>query len=240
MNGRVTQRRLARLLNRYTPLDAYFSVLEYLHPERVSGKRKLQNARPIGGIYLVDVEAPGFHMVHRGRRLRDGEICPVCLELARQRTIFYAELIEQYYQLVRIQFSGWRGFHIFTLDFYHWDWAQFKPESPVKSFEKARYRFTMALQSQGMILDRRHFTVSVDPLRIVRIPETLHGRTGLAATLIGGRKDLERLTIREIIGLASPSTRIHPETPTSTKDGGQASMNIPQKRLQPAGRGWRL
>ncbi|MGD0978213.1 MAG: hypothetical protein ABR962_03630 [Candidatus Bathyarchaeia archaeon] len=40
--------------------------------------------------------------------------------------------------------------------------------------------------------DRAHFTVSVDPMRVVTVPNTVNGKTGLICTFIGSPRDLER------------------------------------------------
>jgi hypothetical protein len=41
--------------------------------------------------------------------------------------------------------------------------------------------------------------VSVDPMRIVTVPNTMNGKTGLVCSYLGTVKDLDNLTILEIV-----------------------------------------
>ncbi len=50
LRRRINQKALWRLCNRYAPTHVYMSVLNYLFPERVGGKRKAKYAYPVGGV----------------------------------------------------------------------------------------------------------------------------------------------------------------------------------------------
>jgi len=47
-----------------------------------------------------------------------------------------------------------------------------------------------------------HFTVSVDPMRVVTVPNTVNGKTGLICRFIGTPKDLELLGIAELLDMS--------------------------------------
>ena len=56
--------------------------------------------------------------------------------------------------------------------------------------------------------DRSHFILSVDPLRVVTVPETLNADTGLVCILVGGVEDLERRSIHELLNHSSPTSYV--------------------------------
>jgi hypothetical protein len=58
------------------------------------------------------------------------------------------------------------------------------------------------LQKQTHVFDRVHFTVSVDPMRVVTVPNTINGKTGLVCRFIGSPKQLEKLTVPEIVEMS--------------------------------------
>ena len=78
----------------------------------------------------------------------------------------------------QIIFSGRRGFHI-----YYWDWEDIdfnilNPAKRIEKFSQTRERIIKDLHSKSVEVDS---TVTSDPWRILRLPGTLHGVTGLAA-----------------------------------------------------------
>ena len=75
-------------------------------------------------------------------------------------------------------FSGRQGFHV-----YYWDWNTHKiidlhPLDRVKEFVVERKRRLKELSERGVIVDSQ---ITLDPYRIMKIPGTLHGETGLVA-----------------------------------------------------------
>ena len=86
-----------------------------------------------------------------------------------------------------IVFSGRRGFHI-----YYWDWGDIDfnklgPQQRVVEFAANRKRIIKDLFSENIEVDS---SVTADPWRILRLPGTLHGETGLAATSISNLMNL--------------------------------------------------
>jgi integrase len=100
------------------------------------------------------------------------------------------------------------------MDFDYHDWAPYREEDPIWCHHAARLKFTKLLQKQTRVFDRAHFTVSVDPMRVVTVPGTLNAATGLVCRYIGTRKDLEKLTIQELLEKSKEYDRFHgyPET----------------------------
>ena len=86
-----------------------------------------------------------------------------------------------------IVFSGRRGFHI-----YYWNWEDIDfnklgPKQRVLEFIFNRKRIVKDLFSKNIEVDS---TVTADPWRILRLPGTLHGETGLVATSISNLVNL--------------------------------------------------
>jgi hypothetical protein len=67
----------------------------------------------------------------------------------------------------------------------------------------ARFKYTKLL-ADLVPLNRPHFLLSTDPMRIISLPYSSNVESGLVCTPIGDRRVLERLTIDEIIRLANP------------------------------------
>jgi len=191
------------------PLHVYFSILNWLFPERVGKKYKARYCGPLNGEYVVDVDSYVIFWKHEHKLNEQWRICPECLNMSKRLTLQVCEAIEKYYAKVAVVFSGRLGFHIHVLDFDYHDWAGYREDDPVWCHSAARFKFTKLLQKQTHVFDRAHFTVSVDPMRIVTVPNTLNGTTGLVCRYLGNRKDLERLAISELLERAKEFCKFH-------------------------------
>jgi hypothetical protein len=210
IRNRINPKALWRLCAKYAPAHVYMSVLDYLFPERVGLKSKAKNAYPIGGEYVVDVDNYLFRGIDNHEHPRTW-ICNTCLEIARRYSIRLSEIIEENYSNIMIVFSGARGFHIHVLDFKVGDWTFYNEHDPVKSHEVARFRYTLHLSRQlDTRFDEPHFTLSVDPMRVISVPYTLNASTMLVCRPIGSRLDLERKSVTRILDEANPSLEIWP------------------------------
>lgn len=129
-------------------------------------------------------------------------ICPECLDMAKRIALQLCEVIQQYYSKVAIVFSGCAGFHVHVMDFDYYDWVQYHWNDPIWAHSAARFKFTKLLQKQTHCFDRTHFTVSVDPMRVVTVPNTLNGKTGLVCRFIGTPIDLKLLSIDELLEIS--------------------------------------
>ncbi|MDH5686337.1 MAG: hypothetical protein OEZ48_00505 [Candidatus Bathyarchaeota archaeon] len=199
--NRLSVRDLRYLCVKYAPVHVYFSVLDWLFPERVGRKYKANHALPLGGQYIFDVDSHNVWASHNHHNR--GAVCPGCLHNAKFFTIHVCEAIEQNHSNLMIVFSARKGFHIHVLDFNLRDWTYYNERNPIKSQEVARFRYTRLLAG-FLPVNRPHFLLSTDPMRIISVPYSLNAETGLVCVPVGNRKTLERLTIEEIIKMASP------------------------------------
>lgn len=208
--NRLNTRELQKYCVKYKPLHVYMSVLDWLFPERVGKKYKGQYARPVGGEYAVDVDSYVSRKRHHHFFYSDiREICFECIEIARQATIQACEKIEEYYSDIAIVFSGKRGFHIHVFDFNVNHWTYYNHKNPIKSHEVARFKFTKKLVHDTFVFDRNHFILSVDPMRVLAIPNSLNAETGLICFHIGNRKDLEARSVHDIIESSNPALFVY-------------------------------
>ena len=190
----------------YAPKHVYFSVLNWLFPERIGKKYKGNYCLPIGtGEYVVDVDS---YLVHKWHPHYDvsklWNVCLNCLENSRDLTISACQAIEWYYSKLAIVFSGRSGFHIHVLDFDPKDWTTWDFKDMVKCHAAARFKFSKTIGLQAYCFDRAHFILSTDPMRLITVPNTLNGETGLKCVYIGNRKDLEQQTIENLLWKANP------------------------------------
>ncbi|MEM3424953.1 MAG: hypothetical protein QXI42_03940 [Thermoproteota archaeon] len=208
LRSRVDEKALWRLCARHAPSHVYMSVVNYLFPERVGLKSWGKHAYPVGGEYVIDVDNYLFRGMDTHEHPRTW-VCMACLEVARRYTVRLCELVEENYENIRIVFSGARGFHIHVLDFNVKDWTHYDEHDPVKSHEVARLRYTLHLARMlDAMFDEPHFTLSIDPMRMISVPQTLNASTGLVCRLIGNRMDLERKSVMRILDEANPSLAI--------------------------------
>ncbi len=204
------------LSSQYAPLHLYMSVLDYLFPERVSGKKNT-NAYPIGGEFVIDVDSYLYYKGHI-HALNSFSVCLECLEISRRLTIQVCDEISRYYSKFGIVFSGRRGFHAHVFDFDVKDWTRFDPKDPLRSHASARFKFLKVIAPTTYCFDRHHFIVSVDPLRVISVPMSINGETGLICTFIGARKDLERRSINSIFEESRPERFIFNVAPIPARE----------------------
>jgi hypothetical protein len=179
------------------PVHLYMSVLNWLMPERVGKKSSANGAYPIGGEYVIDVDF--IQMWRPFGNHASNSIHFSGLQRAYDRTFEVTDKIKENYSDIRIVFSGKRGFHIHVLDFNVRDWTHYDEGNPIKSHEVVRFLYTRHLQSACGGFDRHHFLLSSDPMRVMTVPGSLNGETGLICFDAGSPTDLERLTLAEVV-----------------------------------------
>lgn len=184
---------------KFKPQHVYFSVLNWLSPERVGKKYKARYCVPLNGEYVVDVDSHLVRFKHKHKVDEHWYVCEECLEMSKRLTLQLCEIIHTYYSDLAIVFSGCQGFHVHVLDFNYHDWVGYREKDPIWCHHASRFKFTKLLQKQTHVFDRAHVNVSVDPMRVVTVPNTVNGKTGLVCSFLGSQKDLERLTISEIL-----------------------------------------
>ena len=212
------------------PLHAYFSVLNWLFPERIGKKYKARYCVPLNGDYVIDVDSYIVLWKHDHRIDEQWKVCPECLDFSKYLTLQLCQIIEKYYRKLAIVFSGRMGFHVHVLDFEYSDWVPYRERDPIWCHHAARFKFTKLLQKQTHVFDRAHFTVSVDPMRVVTVPNTLNAETGLVCSYLGDRKDFEKLTILDLLDRSKEYAKFHryPEALESSAPKGLGT-NGPMK-----------
>jgi len=85
------------------------------------------------------------------------------------------------------------------MDFHFKDWVSYREHDPIWCHSASRYKLTRLLNKQVQAFDKYHFNVSVDPMRVITVPNTINGKTGLRCTYLGNQKDFAKLTIPEIL-----------------------------------------
>ena len=126
-----------------------------------------------------------------------------------------AEVIEENYGDYPIVFSSKRGFHIHVFDFDYKDWCNCNFKDAVKCQEAARYRYAKLLKLNHNLFF--NFVTSVDPMRVMRIPGSVNGWTGLIALPIGKRGDLERISISHLLARADACNTLFSWLPATTE-----------------------
>jgi hypothetical protein len=208
MRPRLGFRSLRQLCGTYTPVHVYMSVLNWLMPERVASRRRSKGAYPIGGEYVVDVDHYLNYQYHP-HHTEEESVCLGCLSNAKQLTHEVLDVIRQYYEDIRVVFSGSKGYHIHCLDFEVTDWTHYDPRNPLKSHEVARRRFTEVIKSScPRVFDDSHYVLSNDVTRVISFPESLNGETGLTCSYLGRPRDFERFTVKGILGKARASKHV--------------------------------
>jgi DNA primase catalytic subunit len=199
--NRLNPKFLRYLCVKHAPVHVYFSVLDWLFPERVGKKYKAKYAVPVGGAYIFDVDCNNVWVPHNHNKWRP--VCTECLYISKNLTLHICEAIEENYRDIQIVFSGRRGFHIHVLNFDFRDWTHYNPKNPIKSHEVARFKYTKNLSSCCYGFNRPHFIVATDPMRIISLPNSLNGESGLVCLPLGNRKSFEKLNIESLIQRAS-------------------------------------
>jgi len=198
IRNRLNFKSLKKYCVHFAPAHVYMSALNWLMPERVGSKQKAKHAYPVGGEYVVDIDSYLFWRPHSHFADRNG-VCVGCLSISQDSTLRLVEKIEENYSDIHIVFSGERGFHVHVLDFNLRDWTHYDERNPLKSHEVARFLYTKQLKSVCGGFDKHHFTLSADVMRVITVPESLNGETGLICSHLGNRRDFEKLSISDIL-----------------------------------------
>jgi DNA primase catalytic subunit len=198
IENRINENELRFYCYKLRPTHVYFSVLNWLFPERVGRKYKAKYCIPLNGEYVVDIDSYLAHFPHIHRYNKEWNICERCLLQSKILTLNVLETLEHYYKDFAVVFSGRSGFHVHVLDFNYRDWVGYRESDPIWCHHASRFRLTRVLQKQTRVFDKAHFNVSVDPMRVVTVPNTINAKTGLVCRYLGNRKTFEKLSIPQI------------------------------------------
>lgn len=156
---------LRNKLIHYAPLSAYFTPVKWLNPIYVARTKDELDVMLSSPLYFdIDMQ----------------DLTPASFSEAKRDTILLIEFLKE--KCGRhpdlIIFSGRQGFHV-----YYWDWdaneiIRLSPQDRLIEFKKRREDILREIKKKDIIVDER---ITADPYRIMKIPNTLHGKTGLIA-----------------------------------------------------------
>ncbi len=166
-----SSKKLIELFSNSMPTDVYVSTSSWLNPVNLPRIKDTKKPSPI----LLD------HLV-----VFDIDIMPFCLlrlEEARQATFNLRNwLIDNTdIQIKHITFSGSKGFHIIADDPDRESFSEPDPKLREEKVKSQRKQLLNQVIEAGHPVDK---VVTADTRRIIRLPGTVHGKTGWICTII--------------------------------------------------------
>ena len=166
-----SSKKLFELFSNSMPTDVYVSTSSWLNPVNLPRIKEIKKPSPI----LLD------HLV-----VFDIDIRPFCLlrlEEARKATLHLKNwIIENTEIKIRhITFSGSKGFHIIAEDPDREPFSEPDPRLREDKVRSQRKRLLDRVIEAGHPVDN---VVTADTRRIIRLPGTIHGKTGWVCTII--------------------------------------------------------
>ncbi|MHA2246622.1 MAG: hypothetical protein ACXADY_16895 [Candidatus Hodarchaeales archaeon] len=180
------EKQLTKFINKLInpPAHVYSTLLQFLDVSHLTTKQK--PAICLSGPFVVDFDIQGHTLYFRNE-----------LESLKQDILDVTDLLHDWYSVSEFAyvFSGHRGFHLYVLDFpqrclrsSYWGYQRERYES------QQRHRITWQLRLVGLAFD---YPISTDTRRIIRIPGTLHGATGLRCLKLGSEKELWKFELED-------------------------------------------
>ena len=164
----LTRKSLYNIIVRLAPKNAYFTPVKWLNPIYVGKTKKELDVMLSSPLYFdIDMDKLQTPTFSEAKRTANELVKFIWVEYNRTPD--------------RVVFSGHQGFHI-----YYWDWdstriLKLAPSERILSFRRNRKKIVDKLAKRGIIVDDQ---ITFDPYRILKIPNTLHGDTGLVAKSI--------------------------------------------------------
>lgn len=162
---------LVKAFRNSTPTDVYVSTASWLNPIELPRLRDQEAAYPILLDHLVvfDIDVPPF--------------CIANMELARQSAIDLYEWMKdkEEYAFSHVAFSGSKGFHLFYHDLAREKFQIPDPKEREEKVRSERKRLLDLVVSAGHTVDTK---ITADTRRIIRLPGTVHGRTGWKCSIV--------------------------------------------------------
>jgi len=171
----------------FPPKHIFYSVLRWLDPKNIGPK--YVRAYCLGGPLLFDIDVINVFSCNED-----------ALDEAKRQTLALADFIsdELGYTDFLFVFTGRRGFHVYVQDFDMMDFVHdFNPLHREKYERSVRKYIAELVLKQGFKIDAQ---VTCDTRRVVRLPNTLHGGTGLQALPLS-RSQLENFRIEDALVL---------------------------------------
>ena len=162
---------LQKSFGRIPPTDLYYGTSEWLEPMGLPRLRETKKPAPI----LLD------HLV-----VFDIDKTPFCrrrLESARKVADSLLNWLEknENLELKYVAYSGSKGFHIVLKDLDREKFSLPDPRKREQFVKDERKKLLQRVLDAGFDVDK---TVTADTRRIIRLPSSLHGKTGWVCTII--------------------------------------------------------
>lgn len=170
-----TREKLYAALARMVPRNAFFTPVKWLNPIYVrKSKKELDVMLSFPLFFDIDMkqlEKPTF-------------------DEAKNDVEKLIDYIKQKYGLSPdlVVFSGRQGFHVYYWKFNKEELIKESPNKRLSEFKRRRSEILQEIKVADITVDYR---VTADPYRIMRIPNTLHGETGLAAKPVRDLRNFE-------------------------------------------------
>lgn len=149
------------------PKNVYFTPTQWLDPSNIRRTKKEIRDYLLSSPLYFDIE---------------GSVSDV-YKTAKDRVSKLMAYIKEKYDRSPswIIFSGRRGFHV-----YYWNWDDIprkyhSAQDRIKLFIRSRKIILREIKKASIYVDE---VVTADPWRLLRVPGTLHGKTGLSATFV--------------------------------------------------------
>lgn len=197
------------------PFDVYYSVACWLNPHKLGSRTQgkiLENIF-ISSDLVFDIDVNGEEIQN--------------LEQARKQAIGLKNLlISKDFDVRYLAFSGSKGFHVVSNN----PWDNEKGfEDPTKREKDAiekRKQIVKEARAEGLFFDEK---VTIDTRRIIRLPGTIHSKTGLACTVLNDSQ--ARLDMDKIFKLATVNNIIAPRIPRVGENDQGSLLRRPAKSM---------
>ena len=161
-----SQNTFRKAIAKDNPSDIYFSTSSWLEPIDLPNLNDETKPHPIllNHLIVFDIDFAPLSLEN--------------LEQARVTTLNLHKWIQKHYdyELMSISFSGSKGFHLFYND----------PDRSLFSIENSKERETAVRENRNKLLQEVLLTgfkvdprITADTRRIIRLPGSIHGKTGL-------------------------------------------------------------
>ena len=153
-------------ISRDNPTDIYFSTSSWLDPVNLPRLSDETRSHPIllNHLIVFDIDFSPLSLEN--------------LEQARITTLKLHNWIEENYdyELLSISFSGSKGFHLFYNDLDRTLFSIENPKERENTIKAERNKLLQEVLLAGFKVDPR---ITADTRRIIRLPDSIHGKTGL-------------------------------------------------------------
>ena len=153
------------------PTDLYFGTAEWLEPIGLPRIREKHKPAPILLDHLIVFDIDQTPFCHRR------------LDKARAITARLVDYLDanEGLELLYISYSGGKGFHVVLKDLEREKFAVEDPRLREEEIKATRKELLNEVLAAGFPVDK---TVTADTRRIIRLPGSLHGKTGWKCTII--------------------------------------------------------